>query len=155
MVRFKNRYIALRIDPNKLPSNSVYKISSSALYHSILNKVQQLHGDFGTASIKVGFSAKYCNELTRMAIIRVRHGPHKFITSTLPLVKEIDQEKVVIHTLYVGATLLHCNKFLQKYQRRKLEELWLHMKPNGREELEKLVMDLDVSKLTTKMRKNH
>ncbi|XP_046402272.1 ribonuclease P/MRP protein subunit POP5 [Ischnura elegans] len=154
MVRFKNRYIAAQVETGKSPVDSQTEFTSAALYHSLINKVQQLHGDFGTAAIKVGFSAKYFNEPTKMAIIRVRHGPHRFILSSLPFVNEIDRHKVVINTLYVGATLLHCNKFLQKYQRRKLEQTWLQMKPGGRQKLEELVSALDVSKLSSKTRKN-
>lgn len=116
MVRYKNRYIAVKVDPIDVPAQILFKLNSTALYHSVLHKVRQLHGDFGVSAIKVGFSAKYCNEITRVAIIRVRHGPHKFVSSVLPFVKEIARKRVIIQTLYCGATICQCNRFLKIFQ---------------------------------------
>lgn len=58
------------------------------------------------------FLVKYCNEYTRVAVVRARHGPHRLVASCLPLVTQLEQIPVSLKTLYTGATLMQCNKFL-------------------------------------------
>ena len=150
-----------------------------------------IHGDFGTASIRPGFtgrlgsligdctclsekesciyffSAKYCNELTRIAIIRVRHGPHQLVSSILPLITSIGKYKVTLRTLYVGATLKNCYKriivsilpvtyfiflrvsfltfrlHLQKHQKTELAKMVRTLKdPSAKPELEKKMLEI-------------
>ena len=57
--------------------------------------------------------AKYCNEWTRVAVVRVRHGAHRLVASCLPLLQQVDQHTVTVTTLYTGATLRQCYKFIQ------------------------------------------
>ncbi|KAK4875646.1 hypothetical protein RN001_012068 [Aquatica leii] len=131
MVRHKQRYLVVEITPQNVRKNLSLVIHSSALHQAILLKVQQLHGDFGAAAIRAGFTAKYFNEKTRIAIIRSRHGPHKLITSALPFIKDIDKKNVSLNTLYTGATLKHCFKFILNYQRKKVDEICATMKSEG------------------------
>lgn len=97
-------------------------LAPAALHNTIMQKVQQLHGDFGVAAIRAGFTAKYCNEKTRIAIIRIRHGPHKLVASVLPCVNSVDNKQVTVNSLYTGATLRQCHKFLVNYQQRKFDQ---------------------------------
>lgn len=78
------RYIVTQIIPEKSVSAAA-TFSDAAITKSIRNNVQKYYGDFGSGSINVGFRIKYCNEKTKVTIIRCRHGPHRFITSILPL----------------------------------------------------------------------
>lgn len=94
------------------------KFSDVSLSEAIISKIQQLYGDFGVATIRQGFSTKYCNEHTKVAIIRVRRGPHKFVTSSIPCIKHINKRNVVINTLYVGASIRQCFIFLKNYQQK-------------------------------------
>lgn len=55
-------------------------------------------------------AVSYCNESTRIAIIRARLGAHKLITSALPFLTRIGKERANIRMLYVGGTLRHCYK---------------------------------------------
>uniref|UniRef100_A0A1B6C652 Uncharacterized protein n=1 Tax=Clastoptera arizonana TaxID=38151 RepID=A0A1B6C652_9HEMI len=112
MVRFKNRYIVIEVNPVEKLKKGI-NLRSSLLYNSVITAVQKFHGDFGVAAIRAGLSAKYCNEVTRTALIRLRHGPHRLLSSILPLVNEIGYQKVQVKTLYVGATLKQCYKFLR------------------------------------------
>jgi RNase P/RNase MRP subunit POP5 len=57
--------------------------------------------------------AKYCNEWTRVAVVRVRHGAHRLVASCLPLLQQVEQHTVTVTTLYTGATLRQCYKFIQ------------------------------------------
>ncbi|KAF5279189.1 hypothetical protein FQR65_LT03436 [Abscondita terminalis] len=123
MVRHKQRYMVIEVNPQPLRKNTPLVLQSSSLYETILLKVQQLHGDFGVAAIRAGFNAKYFNEKTRIAIIRSRHGPHKLITSSLPFIKDLDKKCVRLDTIYMSATLKHCFKFILNYQRRKVDEI--------------------------------
>uniref|UniRef100_A0A1Y1LCT6 Ribonuclease P/MRP protein subunit POP5 n=1 Tax=Photinus pyralis TaxID=7054 RepID=A0A1Y1LCT6_PHOPY len=93
MVRHKQRYMVIEINSPQQRKDDSLVIPSSALYRALSKKVQQLHGDFGSAAIREGFVAKYFNEKTRIAIVRSRHGPHKLITTVLPFVTEIDKKQ--------------------------------------------------------------
>lgn len=48
-------------------------------------------------------------------------GPHRFVTSSLPFIANLEGRKITIHTLYVGATVKHCLQFIMNYQRNKIE----------------------------------
>lgn len=97
------------------------KFTDMSLYEAVMNKVQQLYGDFGVAAIRAGFSTKYCNEHTKVAVIRVRRGPHKFVASCLPCITTIDKRPVTVNTLYIGASIKQCFLFLKSYQQRQFD----------------------------------
>lgn len=109
--------------------SDIYKQESStitfkepSLYEAILKQVQQMHGDFGVAAIRAGFTAKYCNEHTKIAVIRVRRGPHKIVASVLPCIKTLDKKNVTVRTLYCGATIRQCFYFIKNYQQEKFDQ---------------------------------
>lgn len=60
-------------------------ITDNAMYASILKSVAKYYGDLGAASIRFGIKCKYCNDQTRIAIVRVKHKIHRFVTSILPM----------------------------------------------------------------------
>lgn len=104
-----------------------------------------------------------------MAIVRLRHGPHKFALHAIPLINNVGERSVETKILYVGATLKHCFLFIrvsnvacpsscvryqihdikllfcfsQKYQERKLEQLWSKLPTEAeRKRMETLLMTL-------------
>ncbi|XP_073943468.1 POP5 ribonuclease P/MRP subunit [Choristoneura fumiferana] len=142
MVRFKNRYVTVEISSPMIPENKPLSLKSKIFHETVMTKIQQLHGDFGVAAVRTGFLTKYCNENTRIAIIKVRHGPHKFVTSCIPFITKIGNLDVSLRTLHVGATLKHCFKFIQKHQRAYLNSVWMSLKSDDeRKRLEAAVMD--------------
>ncbi|KAJ8955164.1 hypothetical protein NQ318_009057 [Aromia moschata] len=122
MVRHKNRYLVVQINEEGKSETAQLKLRAISLQQSIIDKVQQLHGDFGVAAIRAGFNSKYCNEHTRVAIIRARHGPHKFVASAIPCIKTVENRRVVINILYIGASIRQCFFYLKNYQQRKFDE---------------------------------
>ena len=66
-----------------------------------------------TVFIFVIVIAKYCNEWTRVAVVRVRHGAPRLVASCLPLLQQVEQQPVTVRTLYTGATLSQCYIFIQ------------------------------------------
>lgn len=125
-----------------IPETKPLSLKSKIFHETVMTKIQQLHGDFGVAAVRTGFLTKYCNENTRIAIIKVRHGPHKFVTSSIPFITKIGNLDVSLRTLHVGATLKHCFKFIQKYQRMYLNSVWMSLKSDDeRKRLEAAVMD--------------
>ncbi|XP_034937968.1 uncharacterized protein Pop5 [Chelonus insularis] len=127
MVRFKNRYFTIEIIPNS-QNEKPLTLNSSALYNAIIKKIQQLYGDFGVAAIKSGLNAKYCNTHTKIALIKSRHGPHKFLINAFPKINDIDGKYVAVKILYIGASLKHCFSFVKKYQEKQLELMWATLK---------------------------
>ncbi|KAL5292970.1 POP5 family protein [Megaselia abdita] len=87
-----------------------------------MKNVGKYYGEFGIGSTEYGFRVKYCNDKTRIAVIRVRHRPHRFVTSILPLICVIGDHKAKFRTLYTGATIMQCNKFIVKHQRDVLDK---------------------------------
>ncbi|XP_028163421.1 ribonuclease P/MRP protein subunit POP5 [Ostrinia furnacalis] len=137
-------YITIEIESPAVPDSKPLSLKPSKFHDSVLDKIQQLHGDFGVASIRNGFLTKYCNENTRIALIRARHGPHRFVTSSLPFVTKIEKLDVRLRTLHVGATLKHSFKFIQRHQRAYLDSMWSKLKTDEeRKRLEKAVMDFN------------
>lgn len=125
-----------------IPENKPLALKSKIFHDTILDKIQKLHGDFGVAAVRTGFLTKYCNENTRIAVLRSRHGPHKFVSSALPFVTKIGKLDVRLRTLHVGATLKHSFKFIMKHQRAYLDSMWSQLKTDEeRKSLEEAVMD--------------
>ncbi|KAL0128677.1 hypothetical protein PUN28_003806 [Cardiocondyla obscurior] len=125
MVRYKNRYIVFTIKPPNDRDEKQATWKNTHVSNAIKRKVRQLYGDVGLAATRDGFDAKYCNAQTKIAVVRLRHGPHKFVLHAIPLISNIgEQQPVETKILYVGATLKHCFLFIRKHQERKLEQLW-------------------------------
>jgi len=110
MVRFKNRYILLQIKCDKK-----LKVLQSELADQFKKSVKKFYGDFGLASI-TNFGLKYFNERHRLIIIKLSHGPHRFLTSILPLQTNAGKELARFRILYIGATIRQCKKHIVKHQ---------------------------------------
>ncbi|CAD1474304.1 unnamed protein product, partial [Heterotrigona itama] len=130
-------------------SKKPMQLKVTTLHNAIQQKVQQLYGDFGVAAIKAGFSAKYCNAHTKLAIVKSRHGPHKFLLNAIPTINDVAGRLVSVKIFYVSATIKHCFLFikvsktvklyknphhkvsavkLNKFQQQKLEQAWNTLK---------------------------
>ncbi|XP_015175285.1 PREDICTED: uncharacterized protein LOC107065807 [Polistes dominula] len=125
MVRFKHRYFAIEIE---IVNNKNKSLKPPALLNAIKKKIQQLYGDYGLAAASIGFLTKYYNSSTKIAFVRSRHGPHRFVLNALPLINDIDNQTVKINIIYIGATIKHCFINVRRYQQKKLEEVWGSLK---------------------------
>ncbi|XP_055318002.1 uncharacterized protein LOC129576661 [Sitodiplosis mosellana] len=121
MVRVKYRYVVVKVEPQTAIAGSI-SFSDSALYSSITKSVLKYYGDLGAASIRFGLKCKYCNDRTRIAIVRVKHRIHRFVTSILPLTSVLGEHIVKYRILYNGATIMQCNKFIVEYQKKYLDQ---------------------------------
>lgn len=84
MVRAKYRYIVAQIRCNQRPEMQPLSISSEELYAQIKERIQKYYGEYGISSL-LRLNVKYFNEKTHLCIIQATHGPHRYVTSTLPL----------------------------------------------------------------------
>ncbi|VVC28125.1 Hypothetical protein CINCED_3A018626 [Cinara cedri] len=94
-----------------------FKISDKELNLTVLNMIKTLFGDFGVGAIRTCFKVHYCNPSTKIIIFKTRHGPHKFLSSIIPFVNELQGKPIRLSTLYIGASLFQCYKFIQNYQK--------------------------------------
>ncbi len=85
-------------------------VPDGVLSEAVKDVVQKIHGDFGRAAITTGLRTIYCNPETHVAMIQVRHGPHRLVSSSLPFLNQIRDEKVIPKLIYTGATIRHCFK---------------------------------------------
>ncbi|XP_019878639.1 ribonuclease P/MRP protein subunit POP5 [Aethina tumida] len=144
MVRVKNRYFVVQVNRENDQPVSVLKMSASLLNDCIKEKVQDLYGDFGVAAIHAGFTAKYCNEYTRIAIIRARKGPHRMVAASVPCVKEAHGKPIALNILYVGSSMRHCFIFIKNYQEKRFNEFCCNLKTDEeKEEIRKILLNLD------------
>lgn len=58
-------------------------------------------------------SVRYCNSTTKIIIFKTRNGPHKFLSSVLPFVNKLQKKPIQLVSLYTGASLFQCYKFIQ------------------------------------------
>ncbi|XP_030385197.1 uncharacterized protein LOC115632261 isoform X2 [Scaptodrosophila lebanonensis] len=84
MVRIKNRYIAVQIVPYT-PTQTL-RFSDQTLTKCLLQNVKKYYGVYGLGLLEHGFRVKYCNERTKIAIIRCLHRGQHFVSSMLPLI---------------------------------------------------------------------
>ncbi|CAH0389607.1 unnamed protein product [Bemisia tabaci] len=119
-MRAKRRYITVEVIA---PGASFTK---GDIEKSVLEEVECIHGVFGRAAV-TSFSVKYWNPVTCISLMRVFFGPHKLITTVLPLITRILGQPAQFHTIFIGATLKRCYLNIQKYEVSKLEKLWLNL----------------------------
>ncbi|XP_065209166.1 ribonuclease P/MRP protein subunit POP5 [Planococcus citri] len=125
MVRSKYRYITIKVILTKKNRNICDgSFKNADLYKTVLSKVQKLHGDYGLAAVKTGFLCKYCNESTGVAILKMRHGPHRFVCTVIPLITELGKEPVQLQTIRITATLHQAFIHLKIHQEKELEKIW-------------------------------
>ncbi len=115
--------------------------------------MQELHGDFGVASVIKGLNCIYANPDTGLCVVQARHGPHRLVASCLPFLTRIQNERVVPRLIYTGATIRCCYLRMEKFQRAELERLLAEVKTRqrvedsselgaAREELERVLLPL-------------
>ncbi|XP_058121440.1 ribonuclease P/MRP protein subunit POP5 [Anopheles ziemanni] len=117
MVRVKHRYILVQIKYDNRPKDDAPKVTSKSLSVYLRKQVSKYYGNYGAATVQ-RLLVMYFNAKTHLCIIRTRHGPHRFVTSVLPLLTQMDEHVFRFRTLYVGATVQQCQKFVVKYQQR-------------------------------------
>ncbi|XP_055382670.1 ribonuclease P/MRP protein subunit POP5 [Condylostylus longicornis] len=143
MVRLKNRYIVGKIIPEK--DEKSVSFNENLITQNVLSQVEKNYGIFGKSALENGFRIKYCNDETRIVIIRCRHGPHRFVTSILPLMLVFGNHRAKFSILYIGATIMQCNKFIIKYQRNYLNQVVSEIKSaKERQDFIDNVMDFDL-----------
>lgn len=77
--------MVIKIELEDETRTGAVSFSDYSIYNGVLKLVQKHYGDLGSAAVKSGLKCKYCNDQTRIAIIRIKHRPHRFVTSVLPL----------------------------------------------------------------------
>ncbi|KAH8379286.1 hypothetical protein KR009_004033, partial [Drosophila setifemur] len=137
-----NRYIAVQIVP--FTPTKALRFGDQTLSKCLLQNVEKYYGVYGLGLIEQGFRVKYCNERTKIAIIRCLHRGQRFVSSILPLITLIGDVRAKFRTLYVGATIIQCNKFIIKHQKQFLDKAMGQMtSAKERQDLFKNVMEID------------
>ncbi|XP_073842027.1 POP5 ribonuclease P/MRP subunit [Musca autumnalis] len=145
MVRVKNRYIVVRIIPKNTNLNLLY-IKEQILAKCVLAHVEKYYGTYGVGLLEHGFRVKYCNERTKIAILRCSHHSYRFVTSILPLITSVGDVQAKFNTIYTGATIMQCNKFIIKHQQTYLDRMVGQIvSAKERQEMIKRVMEFDIS----------
>ncbi|XP_055531901.1 uncharacterized protein LOC129722477 isoform X2 [Wyeomyia smithii] len=128
------RYILVQLLCNNRSETDAFELTSSHLTNFLRQKIEKYYGEFGIAST-LRLYVIYFNAKTRLCVIQTRHGPHRFVTSILPLLTVADKETVRYRTLYVGATLQQCQKFIARYQQEYVNKMIGHCIGKSQKEL--------------------
>ncbi|XP_063709131.1 uncharacterized protein LOC134837676 [Culicoides brevitarsis] len=105
MVRAKYRYIVAQIRCNNRPPMQPLSMSSEELYGNIKERIKKYWGDYGLSCL-LRLHVKYFNEKTHLCIIQATHGPHRYVTSTLPLMTMVGKEPARIRIFAIHYTTL-------------------------------------------------
>ncbi|KAH8339813.1 hypothetical protein KR074_011157, partial [Drosophila pseudoananassae] len=141
----QKRYIAVQIVPHT-PTNTL-RLNDYTLSKCLLQNIEKYYGVYGLGMIENGFRVKYCNDRTKIAIIRCLHRGQKFVSSVLPLITLIGDVRAKFRTLYIGATIIQCNKFIIKHQKQFLDKAMGQLtSAKERQDLFKGVMELDMDR---------
>ncbi|XP_013107034.2 uncharacterized protein LOC106086779 [Stomoxys calcitrans] len=144
MVRIKNRYIVVQIIPKNAEQKVLY-LKEQILAKCLLSHVQKYYGIYGLGLLEHGFRVKYCNERTKIAIFRCSHHSYRFVTSILPLIVSIGDVQAKFRTIYTGATIMQCNKFIIKHQQTYLDRMVGQIdSAKERQDMIKRVMEFDL-----------
>uniref|UniRef100_A0A915KZA8 Ribonuclease P/MRP protein subunit POP5 n=1 Tax=Romanomermis culicivorax TaxID=13658 RepID=A0A915KZA8_ROMCU len=116
MVKFKNRYVLIKVNPDETyfsSSSSESKILEKSdekegekedaekiswintwhIQNTILETLAALHGDYGVGLCKQSFSVKVYNSKTEILILRICAEGSKFLLSALPFVTKLKLKK--------------------------------------------------------------
>ncbi|KAH8259899.1 hypothetical protein KR026_012564, partial [Drosophila bipectinata] len=160
----QKRYIAVQIVPHT-PTNTL-RLNDYTLSKCLLQNVEKYYGVYGLGLIENGFRVKYCNDRTKIAIIRCLHRGQQFVSSVLPLITlvtkinlpfptwilktntlQIGDVRAKFRTLYIGATIIQCNKFIIKHQKQFLDKAMGQLNSaKERQDLFKRVMEFDMDR---------
>lgn len=141
MVRVKYRYIVSEIVTDKHKHLIKLPVKEKDIKHTVLNMVNEVHGDYGVACILAGFSIKMFNPVTRILIFRVRRQYHSILSTTLPLITSVGKIKLIMRTLKLSGTIRCASKFIIAHDNAVLTNMvhQLQIAPNMEKELKELL----------------
>ena len=125
MVRVKKRYFVVHFEhAERMKKAETEFRSDGILAGKIKDKVEELFGDHGRASVTLGLMTIYANAATGLALICARHGPHRMVGAAIPLINDLEGEvKVIPRLVYTGATIRNSYKKMSEYQKRQLKQI--------------------------------
>ncbi|XP_075161041.1 POP5 ribonuclease P/MRP subunit isoform X2 [Haematobia irritans] len=131
-----------------MPKNDIQMLflKEQTLAKCVLSHVQKYYGIYGVGLLEHGFRVKYCNERTKIAIFRCSHYSYRFVTSILPFITGIGDVQAKFRTIYTGATIMQCNKYIIRHQQTFLDKMVGQIDSvKERQEMIKRVMEFDLS----------
>jgi len=151
MVRRKDRYFVCEvIDPNNpsfssSSSSGRSSISRETIQASLTDSVRDCHGIHGLAVLEPErgvVRVKHVNPATSVVIFRCLRAHHRLFWSALTFIRSIGEKECFFNTIFVGATLKSCERFVIKHHRRKLTEMLGKTKDmNRRVELQRMIKE--------------
>lgn len=106
----------------QIKSDKKYKITTAELADTLRKAIHKYYGDFGLASVG-NLYIKLLNDKHKIAIVRVSHGPHRFLASIIPLLNKAGKELARFRILYIGATIRQCKKHLISHENKVIRNI--------------------------------
>lgn len=87
-------------------------ITGSDIYHSILDQVGRLHGDYGVGAICGSFQVKVRDPSTNTAVIRINSNECSFVSTAIPFILKIGKCRCTLQLLFEGSSIRTVERFL-------------------------------------------
>jgi len=126
MVRVKRRYFLFELIPSDerlLKSCKPLDIEEKAIVRSLREKITELFGDFGMASVVQHMRLKRFNGVTRTGVISCKRGAHLMVMSSLPFIRKIDDCDCSVRLIHLSGTFRGSLKQLKKWHTKQIS-LW-------------------------------
>lgn len=72
----------------QIKSTKKLKLTQAELSDQFRKAVRKYYGEFGAASI-ANFGLKYFSDKHKLVVVRISHGPHRFLSSIIPLLTTV------------------------------------------------------------------
>jgi ribonuclease P/MRP protein subunit POP5 len=116
MVRFKNRYLLIKIDiATRNKSQQKLTLSSHQLSTTIKEEIVSLFGECGMGYLAMAHSVKYCHADMGWGIIRSSREGYRKTWAALTCIKEIQGIPCALRVLHVSGTIKQCQKVALNY----------------------------------------
>ncbi|KAI1288316.1 Ribonuclease P/MRP protein subunit POP5 [Halotydeus destructor] len=124
MVRVKRRYVLFEVIPSDQNMSQDYhiKLSEKEIIHAMRRMIEAKYGNFGLGTILKSLHVKRFNGVTRIGIITIKRGPHVFLTSSMPFIKEINSFKCSLRTFYLSGTIRGCLRKLKLHHQIQIKQ---------------------------------
>ena len=109
-------------------------LNSSAVYHNVMQSVENTYGDYGSGCIKISFKVKYVNPFTGVVFMKCSRDYYRMLWHATTFLKEINGRQCSMSTLHLAGTINSCQRFLIKHNKKQLKKTLSQCKTQAEKE---------------------
>ncbi|KAF5831184.1 hypothetical protein DUNSADRAFT_13487 [Dunaliella salina] len=125
MVRFKNRYLLVRLNWKDRAAEGLNELG---LVKALRDSLEVQFGDVGLGSSFQSLQVKWYSPFSRLGVVRCDREACKQVCSSIAQLKDINFRKVVVEPLHVCGTMQACQRHTQRLNTVDLKSLLPHQR---------------------------